>query len=123
MGETAGREDRDLLIRISTQLEHLGGAVLGLTEKFSKLETQISDINHRGLLQQTAIEHGAERTKSLEDTLNGDKGLAKRVETLEDERLVWKTQFRTVLLVISPIYGLALVQIGKWVSTLVWGTP
>lgn len=117
------RDDRDLLIRISTQLEHMTTQMGGLAEKFTKLETQTQDINQRGLLQQTAIERGAERTKSLEDSITGEKGLNKRVEVLEDERLVWKTQLKIIIVVISPVYAIALLQVGKFVSSLIWGTP
>jgi predicted nucleic acid-binding Zn-ribbon protein len=117
------REGRDLLIRISVQLEQLSTQVTGLGERFIKLETQVQDVNQRGLLQQTAIERNAERTKALEDKIAGDEGLDERVQGLEQEILVRKTQFRTMVLLLTPVYGLALVQVGKWVTAMLWGSP
>ena len=123
MGE---REDRDLLIRISTQLEHLGGQVAGLGERFVKVETQITDVDHRELMQQNALERAQERIKELELCLEGDgkePGLEDRITELERERLVYKAQIKLILLLATPIYGLALVQVGRFVTQMIWGTP
>jgi hypothetical protein len=123
MGE---REDRDLLIRISTQLEHLGGQVAGLGERFVKVETQLADVNHRGLMQQNALERAQERIKELELCLEGDgkePGLEDRIGDLEKRELIVRAQTKIILLIASPIYGLALIQIGRFVTQLIWGTP
>lgn len=114
-----GRDEHDILIRISVLLENLTGQVGGLSEKFTKLETQLQEVNHRGLLQQTAIDRLAQEQ---EKAAKHRGELTDRVEKLEDERLVWKTEFKTLLLIVSPIYGIALIQIGKWVS-MFFGTP
>ena len=113
------QQGHELLIRISVLLEQLTGTVNHLGDRFTRLETQVQDVNQRGLLQPTAIDR---IVLELEAGRKQRTDIMERLERLEDERLVWKTQFRTMILVLTPIYGLALLQVGKWLTLTLFGT-